>query len=265
MPYAVRFDCASKSFPRHIGQMLLRERLMQILRPATKDPFYALTDVSFELDHGQSLAVIGGNGAGKSTLLSMSAQLSFPDRGTVDVRGRVAALLELGSGFHADLNGAENIRINATLLGLSRRQTMERFDQIVEFSGIGDFLDEPIRTYSAGMTMRLAFSVAVCVDPDILLIDEVLGVGDQAFFAKCVDRIFQLKHEGKTIICVSHSTEILKQLCDTGLWLDHGKVIRQGPVGEVISAYQAEIRGKSNTGVEELLLAQAQAVAKDIK
>ena len=264
MQHAVRFDHASKTFPRHSGQLLLRERLMQIVRASRKDPFYALTDVSFELDHGESLAVIGGNGAGKSTLLSMTAQLSFPDQGTVDVRGRVAALLELGSGFHPDLNGRENIHINSALFGLSRRQTMERFDEIVAFSGIGDFLDDPIRTYSAGMTLRLAFSVAVCVDPDILLIDEVLGVGDQAFFAKCVERIFQLKHEGKTIVCVSHSTEILKQLCDTGLWLDHGKVERQGPVGEVISAYQSELRGKSGAGVEELLLAQAKAVAKDI-
>jgi lipopolysaccharide transport system ATP-binding protein len=266
MPYAVRFDHASKTFPRHSGQLLLRERLMQILRTSRKDPFYALSDVSFQLDHGESLAVIGGNGAGKSTLLSLSAQLSFPDQGTVDVRGRVVALLELGSGFHADLNGTENIFINSALLGLTRRQTMERFDEIVEFSGIADFMNEPIRTYSAGMTLRLAFSVAVCVDPDILLIDEVLGVGDQAFFVKCVERIFRLKHEGKTIICVSHSTEILKQLCDTGLWLDHGHVVRQGPVEDVIAAYQAEIASKSSSSsVQELVTAQARASAsKDI-
>jgi ABC-type polysaccharide/polyol phosphate transport system ATPase subunit len=264
--YAVRFDQASKSFPRHTGQMLLRDRLLQVFRSSRKDPFYALSGVSLQLDHGESLAVIGGNGAGKSTLLSLVARLSYPDQGTVDVRGRVAALLELGSGFHPDLNGAENIRINATLLGLSRRQTMERFDQIVEFSGIGEFMDEPIRTYSAGMTMRLAFSVAVFVDPDIILIDEVLGVGDQAFFVKCVERIFQLKHEGKTIICVSHSTEILKQLCDTGLWLDHGRVVRQGPVDDVITAYQAEIAKKSiSPSVHELVMAQARAsAAKDI-
>jgi ABC-type polysaccharide/polyol phosphate transport system ATPase subunit len=156
----------------------------------------------------------------------------------VSISGRVAALLELGSGFHPDLTGAENVRINAALLGLSRSKVRERFDEVVEFSGIGDFINEPLRTYSSGMIMRLAFSVAINVDPDILIIDEVLGVGDQDFFAKCFAKILDFRRRGKTLICVSHALETLKTLCDTGIWLDHGSIVSTGSMDNVIRTYQ---------------------------
>ena len=153
------------------------------------------------------------------------------------MNGRVAALLELGSGFHQDLTGAENIDLNASLLGLSRKKTEACFDEIVEFSGIGDFIYEPLRTYSSGMTMRLAFSVAVHVDPDILIVDEVLAVGDQAFQTKCFDRIAEFKRAGKTLLFVSHSPQLVKRFCDRTLWLDHGEAVLIGTPDEVLDAY----------------------------
>jgi ABC-type polysaccharide/polyol phosphate transport system ATPase subunit len=185
------------------------------------------------------VAVIGHNGAGKSTLLNLTTNLCRPDRGHVEVHGRIAALLDLGAGFHPDLTGAENVRTNAALLGLSRREVRDKFDEMVAFSEIGDFINEPLRTYSSGMVMRLAFSVAVCVDPDILIIDEVLGVGDMAFFAKCQERIMQFRHAGKTILCVSHSTATLKDLCNRAIWLDHGRMIDDGPLARVVDAYKS--------------------------
>jgi lipopolysaccharide transport system ATP-binding protein len=234
---AVTFDSVSKCFNRHAGQILLRDRLMRLMQPSVKEPFWALRDVSFSVEPGGSLGILGRNGAGKSTLLNIATGLCKPTKGKVQIPGRVAALLELGSGFHQDLTGRENVHINAAMLGLSRQQVRQRFDEIVEFSGIGEFIDEPQRTYSSGMTVRLAFSVAINVDPDVLIIDEVLGVGDQAFFAKCFERLLDFRRAGKTLICVSHSTESLRQLCDDGLWLHHGKVMKMGPIGRVLEAY----------------------------
>ncbi len=227
-----------KSFPRHTGQVLLRDRLLNLLHSRRMERFQALQDVSLSMYHGDSVAVIGHNGAGKSTLLNLTTGLCRPDRGRVEVNGRVAALLDLGSGFHPDLTGAENVRINAALLGLSRRQVREKFDEVVAFSEIGDFIDEPLRTYSSGMVMRLAFSVAVTVNPDILIIDEVLGVGDVAFQAKCFDRIMQFRKAGKTILCVSHSSSTLKDICTRAVWLHHGRVVDDGPIGRVLEAYR---------------------------
>jgi ABC-type polysaccharide/polyol phosphate transport system ATPase subunit len=227
----------SKTFSRVTGQMLLRTHLSRWLGSPHKERFYALKRVSFQVEQGESLAVIGPNGAGKSTLLSLVAGLANPDEGSVWVGGRVAALLELGSGFHHDLTGAENVRLNAALLGLSRSRTADVFQQIVEFSGIEEFIDEPLRTYSTGMIMRLAFSVAVHVDPEILLIDEVLAVGDQAFQAKCFDKIHQLRAGGKTLLCVSHASGMVQQLCDRAIWLDCGQLIMSGAVSEVMEAY----------------------------
>src|SRR5258708_4269573 len=226
----VAFDHVSKSFLRHGGQMLIRDRVRHMLRPEPREQFFALKDVSFSIGRGQGLAVMGQNGAGKSTLLNLATQLCSPSEGSVRISGRVAALLELGSGFHGDLTGTENVRINAALLGLTRQQVNQRFDSIVEFSGIGDFMEEPLRTYSSGMSMRLAFAVAVNVDPDILIIDEVLGVGDQQFFAKCFEKIMEFRRAGKTLLCVSHSLPSLQTLCDNALWLDHGRIRQTGPV-----------------------------------
>lgn len=235
---AVSFAGVSKYFNQHSGRMLLRDRLLHLLRRSPKEHFYALTDVSFAVETGESLAIIGHNGAGKSTLLNIVTQVCAPSAGTVSFEGRIAALLELGAGFHPDLTGAENVHINAAVLGLTRRKAHETFDRMVEFSGVGDFINEPLRTYSSGMILRLAFSVAINVDPDILIVDEMLGVGDQKFYAKSMERISNFRHAGKTLLCVSHSLETLENLCDRALWLDHGRVVQIGPAREVIKAYQ---------------------------
>jgi ABC-type polysaccharide/polyol phosphate transport system ATPase subunit len=227
-----------KTFPHAGESTLLRVHLEERFRGRRRDAFYALKDVSFQLEQGQNLGVIGGNGAGKSTLLSLVSGLCPPNEGRIAVRGRVAPLLELGSGFHPDLTGRENVYLNASLLGLSRRRTDECFKQMVEFSGIREFIDEPIRTYSSGMVMRLAFAVAVHVDPDILLIDEVLAVGDQDFQTKCFERILEFKKRGKTLLFVSHSPSLVKHLCERCIWLDHGEVMLAGATGDVIQAYQ---------------------------
>jgi len=233
----IEFSNVAKYFERAHGRTLLRNHLTRLLRADSKHRFYALKHVSFRVESGESLAVIGPNGAGKSTLLSLAAGLCLPDEGTVSVRGRIAALLELGSGFHYDLTGAENVRLNASLLGIGRRRTEELMGQIVEFSGIGDFIDEPLRTYSSGMIVRLAFSVAVNIDPDVLLINEVLAVGDQAFETKCLDRISDFRRHGKTLLCVSHGMAVLPDLCNRAIWLDHGEVVLSGTVTAVTEAY----------------------------
>jgi ABC-type polysaccharide/polyol phosphate transport system ATPase subunit len=233
----VEFSNVSKTFCRHAGQMLLRNHLLQLLRHERQERFYALENVSFRLEQGESLAVVGSNGAGKSTLLSLVASLTKPDRGDVTVNGRVAALMELGAGFHPDLTGRENVRLNASLLGLSRRRAAEVYDEIVDFSGIGSFVEEPVRTYSSGMMMRLAFSVAVNMEPEVLLVDEVLAVGDAAFQTKCSERIHKLRDSGKTLLCVSHNVTMVRELCDRAIWLDHGRLLMTGGVTDVTDAY----------------------------
>ncbi len=242
---AIVFDGVWKSFARHSGQMLIRDRVRRMLRPNPADKFYALREITFTVDHGESVAVIGHNGAGKSTLLNLATGLCRPDRGSVAVFGRIAPLLELGAGFHPDLTGAENVRINGSLHGLSRREVRARFDEIVAFSEIGDFIHEPLRTYSSGMVMRLAFAVAVCVDPDVLIIDEVLGVGDLAFSAKCLARIKDFRRSGKTILCVSHSVATVQDLCNQAIRLDHGRMVDAGPTARVIEAYKDAAGGKA--------------------
>lgn len=234
----VEFNGVTKIFYRHGGRMLLRNRLQQMISGRKAESFAALKNVSFQLRRGESLAVVGPNGAGKSTLLSLVAGLSRPDSGSISVNGRIAALLELGTGFHYDLTGAENVRMNAALIGLTRKRTAELFDEIVEFSGIGEeFIDEPLRTYSTGMVMRLAFSVAVNMDPDVLLVDEVLAVGDAAFQEKCFQKVHQFRNSGRNLLCVSHASGMVQQLCDQAIWLDHGEMVMSGAIAEVMEAY----------------------------
>ena len=242
---AIIFHEVSKSFPRHVGQLLIRERIVNFLTSRRAERFHALREVSFRVGHGESVAIVGHNGAGKSTLLNLTIGLCQPESGQVEVNGQIAALLDLGAGFHPDLTGAENVRINAALLGFSRQQVRQRFDEIVAFADIGDFIDEPLRVYSTGMMMRLAFSVAVNVDPDILIVDEVLGVGDLAFQAKCRERILQFRHAGKTILCVSHSNDMLKGLCQRAIWLNHGQVVTDGPLNSVLEDYESALRGQT--------------------
>jgi ABC-type polysaccharide/polyol phosphate transport system ATPase subunit len=234
----IEFQGVSKSFARHGGRMLLRHRISRWVKGVHRERFYALKNISFHVAQGEGLAVVGPNGAGKSTLMSLVAGLARPDSGQVTVNGRVVALLELGSGFHPDLTGAENIRVNASLIGLSRRRTAELFDEIKDFSGIADFIDEPLRTYSSGMMMRLAFSVAIHMDPEVLLVDEVLAVGDAAFQEKCFARIRHFRQSGKTLMFVSHSSYMVQEMCDRAIWLDHGELMMTGRTREVIEAYQ---------------------------
>jgi ABC-type polysaccharide/polyol phosphate transport system ATPase subunit len=241
MPPALQFHHVTKTFVHHAGQMLLRERLVEMIRPSHRQRFEALKDVSFELAHGESLGLIGPNGAGKSTILNLATGLAQPDQGSITVNGRVMALLELGAGFHPDLTGAENVRVNAAMMGMTRRQTAERFEAIVDFSGVREFINEPLRVYSAGMTMRLAFSVAIAADPEVLLIDEVIGVGDQVFYAKVLEKIRRFQSEGKTIVLASHSAELITMLCQRALWIDRGQIVKQGPAGEVVAAYQGSV------------------------
>jgi ABC-type polysaccharide/polyol phosphate transport system ATPase subunit len=236
--YIVEFNHVSKIYYHGGGRVLLRKRLQQMFSGRRPDTFSALKDVSFRIPKGESMAVVGPNGAGKSTLLGLVAGLSRPDAGTISVNGRIAALLELGSGFHPDLTGAENVTLNAALLGLTRRRTAELFDEIIEFSGVGEeFINEPLRTYSTGMMMRLAFSVAINMDPDVLLVDEVLAVGDASFQEKCYQKIHQFRNSGRTLLCVSHASGMVQQLCDQAIWLDHGEIVMGGPIAEVMEAY----------------------------
>jgi ABC-type polysaccharide/polyol phosphate transport system ATPase subunit len=237
----IEFESVTKSFSMNAQRTFVRNHLSRLLHRRERQRFVALRKVSFQIPEGQTVGIIGANGAGKSTLLSLVSGLCPPDAGAVIVRGRIAALLQLGAGFHLDLTGAENLRLNAAMLGLSGKRTAEIFDSIVEFSGIRQFIDEPLRTYSSGMNMRLAFSIAVHLDPDILVIDEVLSVGDQAFQAKCMEKILEFKQLGKTLLFVSHSTGSVRSVCERALWLDHGELVMDGDAAEVVSVYEGQL------------------------
>jgi ABC-type polysaccharide/polyol phosphate transport system ATPase subunit len=227
-----------KSFHLHSGTRLLSERVKGLFQPRRHHDFIALRGITFSVAEGESVGILGRNGAGKSTLLSLISGLARPDRGVVRVKGRVAPLLELGSGFHPELTGRENLLLNAALMGFTEKEIIGKQEQIIDFSGIGEFIDEPLRTYSSGMSLRLAFSIAVTVEPEILIVDEVLAVGDQTFTAKCLKRILEIRRMGTTFICVSHSAAMLESLCDRGIWLDSGQLVMQGEIKEVLAAYK---------------------------
>jgi ABC-type polysaccharide/polyol phosphate transport system ATPase subunit len=203
---------------------------------------FTLRDVSFRVEAGDSVALIGPNGSGKSTALRLIAGIYRPSGGTLETNGRITAVIELGAGFHPELSGAENIALYASLLGLPRRELTARYDEIVEFAAIRDVLDTPLKYYSSGMEARLAFSVAVCLRPDILLLDEVLAVGDQAFRARCLERLQQYHAEGGTLLLVSHELEQLRELCVRAVWLDRGRLIMDGPIDDVLEEYRAAQR-----------------------
>jgi lipopolysaccharide transport system ATP-binding protein len=201
----------------------------------------ALSGVSLGVPRGATLGVIGRNGSGKSTLVRIVAGIYAPDRGRVAIEGRVSALIELGAGFHPEFTGRENIFINGIILGLTRRQIQARFDEIVEFAGLEDFIDSPVRTYSSGMYMRLGFSVAVHVDPDILLVDEVLAVGDEAFVRKGLGKMDEFKREGKTIVVAGHDLAMVERWCDTAILLEKGRITAHGDPADVVAAYRASL------------------------
>jgi lipopolysaccharide transport system ATP-binding protein len=239
---AIRFTNVSKSYPRYLhvtrGLKASLLSLSQTVRAFKQEKFLALHDVSFEISEGETVGVVGPNGSGKSTTLALMAGVLKAEMGCVSVRGHVCPLLELGAGFHYDLTGRENIVLNGVLLGLTRREVIARLRDIVEFSELEEFLDQPVRTYSSGMVARLGFSIAVHLDPDILLIDEILAVGDLHFQAKCREKIKWFKNRNATIVLVSHSTSDIRQLCDRVLWLDHGKLVGQGAPHEVVPLYE---------------------------
>jgi len=214
---------------------LLGGDLFKALAPS--EVFTALDHVSLALGRGETLGVIGSNGAGKSTLLKIIAGTTKPSSGTVTVDGRISALIELGAGFHPEISGRENVFINGIMLGLSRQQVQERFDDIVQFAELEEFIDAPVKNYSSGMYMRLGFSIAIHIDPEVLLIDEVLAVGDEAFVHKCLDRIAAFKRRGKTILLVSHSLESVRKLCDRVVWMKNGRVEASGDPPRVIDKY----------------------------
>lgn len=216
-----------------------------------REEFWALRNVSFELKQGEVLGVIGRNGAGKSTLLKVLSRITEPTTGKVSIEGRVASLLEVGTGFHPELTGRENIFLNGSILGLSRKVVRQKFDQIAKFAEIDQFLDTPVKRYSSGMYTRLAFAVAAHLEPDILVIDEVLAVGDQAFREKCLDRMNQVAQGGRTVIFVSHQIGPLRQLCTTGLVLNKGQVAASGTIQESLDYYLRTISRKAETNVAD--------------
>jgi ABC-type polysaccharide/polyol phosphate transport system ATPase subunit len=234
---------------------LLSRSLIKNLRP--DETFTALNDVSLTVPKGQTLGVIGRNGSGKSTLLKLVAGISKPTSGTVKVNGRISALIELGAGFHPEISGRENVFINGIMLGLTKREVADRFDEIVEFAELTEFIDAPVKTYSSGMYMRLGFAVAIHVDPEVLLVDEVLAVGDEGFTHKCLDKFAEFKRRGKTILLVTHSLGMVERFCDEALWLDGGRIKGSGDPKRIVGAYVTDVEKR-----EERELAATDARAR---
>jgi ABC-type polysaccharide/polyol phosphate transport system ATPase subunit len=233
---------------------LLKGSLIRDLQP--DETFPALRGVSFTVPKGCTYGVIGRNGSGKSTLLKCVAGITKPNEGSISVNGRISALIELGAGFHPEISGRENVFINGIMLGLSKREITRRFDEIVEFAELKEFIDAPVKTYSSGMYMRLGFAVAIHVDPEVLLIDEVLAVGDQSFTVKCIDKFAEFRRRNKSILLVTHSLDLVEKFCDRALWLDKGKTLAEGEPKRVVASYLMNV-----TKDEEAQLARDEASA----
>ena len=225
----------------------IKEAMLRIGKKSDADDFWVLRDINLEIEPGAFFGLIGHNGSGKSTLLRLMAGIHRPTSGTIESEGRLSALLELGSGFHPDLTGRENVYLNGAMLGLSRKQMAASMDQIIAFSGIGEFIDEPVKIYSSGMYVRLGFAVAVNVDPELLLVDEVIAVGDEEFQRRCMAHMNKLREGGTTIVLVSHNTQLMADLCDRLGWLDHGRLMKVGDPDEVIEAYLDHVNKGDNT------------------
>jgi ABC-2 type transport system ATP-binding protein len=240
MAIAIDVASVSKRFVLNPDARSLKERVVRRGKIPAQE-FWALRDVSLQVAQGETLGLLGHNGSGKSTLLKLVGGIMKPTQGEIRVRGRLASLLELGAGFHPELTGRENIFINGAILGLSRRDLAKRFDEIVEFAELERFIDMQVRSYSSGMYVRLGFAVAVNVDPDVLLVDEVLAVGDENFQRKCIDRVHQFQREGRTIVVVSHSVDQLRKICNQVAVLDHGHLVTEGPPGEAIRVFREHL------------------------
>lgn len=257
MSVVIEFDKVSRQFVRRQNASTIQERFMGLIRglpPA--EAFWAVRDVSFAVEKGQSIGFVGHNGAGKSTILKLMTRVLEPTSGRVTTQGRIAALLELGSGFHPELTGRENVFLYGSLMGFSRKEMMRKMPEIIEFSEIGQFLDTEVKHYSSGMYTRLAFAVATAVDPDVLITDEVLAVGDEAFQRKCIDRIYGFRRAGKTIVFVSHALDVVRSLCDVAVWLDHGEMKAYGSAVEVVDAYLADVNERERTEFEQRATAE---------
>jgi lipopolysaccharide transport system ATP-binding protein len=247
MSSRIQFEHVSKKFklgltrtslPSVISSRLKRGLQRGASGNSAGQELWALRDVSFELEAGESLALVGRNGAGKTTILKLLANITKPTAGQVTTRGQLSALIELGAGFHPDLTGRENIFLNGTILGLSRQDIKRRFDEIVDFAELGRFIDTPVKRYSSGMTVRLGFAVAACIEPEILLVDEVLAVGDASFQQKCLKRIQALVQNGTSIIFVSHNFYLVRALCERALYLEEGQIVERGNALDVIARYE---------------------------
>ena len=261
---AIEVTHASKVYRRYnrrrqfatLKSALLSRSLVRDLEP--DETFSAVRDVTFTLPAGRTLGVIGRNGSGKSTMLKLVAGITKPTIGTVTVQGRISALIELGAGFHPEISGRENVFINGIMLGLTKKEVARRFDEIVEFAELQDFIDAPVKTYSSGMYMRLGFAVAIHVDPDVLLVDEVLAVGDEGFTHKCLDKFAEFKRRGKTILLVTHSLGLVERFCDEALWMDGGELKALGDPKRVVGAYVTDVEV-----TEEQQLAASDARAQE--
>jgi len=258
---AIELTNVTKIYRKYSGRQFatLKSALLQrsILRDLTaNETFPALTDVSFQVPKGSTYGVIGRNGSGKSTALKLVAGITKPTSGTVKVEGRISALIELGAGFHPEISGRENVFINGIMLGLTKGQVQDRFDEIVDFAELREFIDAPVKTYSSGMYMRLGFAVAIHVDPDVLLVDEVLAVGDEGFTHKCLDKFAEFRRRNKTILLVTHSLGLVERFCDNAVWIDEGRVMGHGDPKRMVDMYLTAVeRG------EETLLATTSAKA----
>ncbi len=234
---AIEIKNMSKSFNIYADKAnTLKERIIR-LGKGKKEVHHVLNNINLTIKKGETVALIGVNGSGKSTLLKLITKIIYPNKGSIKVRGKTSSLLELGAGFHPDFSGRENIYFNASIFGLTKKEIYKRLDDIIAFSELGEYIDAPIRTYSSGMYMRLAFSVAINVDADTILIDEILAVGDQHFQEKCMNKMKELKEQGKTMVFVSHSKDAVEFLCDRAVWLHEGSIRMDGKTKEVLKEY----------------------------
>lgn len=235
---AIEIKNVYKTFDVYLDKAnTIKERLLFLFSRSRKEKREVLKDINLEIKKGETVALIGTNGSGKSTLLKLMTKIIYPNKGSIETYGKLTSLLELGAGFHPDFSGRENIYFNASIFGLTRKEIDKRLEQIIEFSELEEFIDNPVRTYSSGMFMRLAFAVAINVDADILLIDEILSVGDEHFQKKCFDKMEELKKQGKTMVFVTHSMNAVKKLCDRAIWLYEGKIRLDGSTDKVVDEY----------------------------
>ncbi len=236
--YSIICDNVKKSFNVYLDKSnTLKESILSLFKRNRKEKRVVLNGIDLKIKKGECVALIGTNGSGKSTLLKLMTKIIYPNKGKIQTDGKLTSLLELGAGFHQDFSGRENIYFNASIFGLTKKQIDARIDDIVEFSELGMYIDNPVRTYSSGMYMRLAFSVAINVDADILLVDEILSVGDQHFQEKCINKMKELRDSGKTMVFVTHSMGQVKELCNRAIWLCDGKIKMDGNAKEVVDAY----------------------------